>query len=142
MSGSRKIRTAKNQGGLLSGGQDRDAVSGNLDGYVDIVQKLIPAEIVGVYLCVHSFLVPMDIPQKEGLLWFTFFACLFLTPLYLIRIQKVSLVHSVVSTVGFVPWSLAIGSVFDYYFSNLQVVGGIGLMVYSLVPPLFYIERE
>jgi len=76
--------------------------------------KYIPAEIVGLYLAAKG--VPVPDTRREDVLWFIFWACLILTPIYLAfttRDKDKSLgplwLQVLLATIAFPIWILALG---------------------------------
>lgn len=113
------------------------------DGDLEKVLKMIPSEIIGLYLILNSF-----IPSKDELVPTLIFLvcvgiCWVLTPLYMMRLQEVDRKTNskqiTITTVAFIIWVYASGG-FD--FINLVVeysyIKGITLALFSFITAKFY----
>jgi len=111
------------------------------DNYATQIVKLIPVEIVGVYLGVNNLIAGQELIQ-----WIIFVVILTITPFYLVRVAKVSdRTQVIVSTVSFIIWAISLGGPFKPWLSKLlpegfssETLGGILIMLYTLVVPMFY----
>lgn len=115
------------------------------DDYRDRLIKLIPSEVVALYLFLTGVVAganPKTIPQGQTMTAI-FLAMLALTPPYLIRVAGVSSrVQVGVSTVAFVVWAFSIGGPFPYLMKQIGVsyqpiYGTIVLAIYTFAVPIF-----
>jgi len=114
------------------------------DKYTDKLIKLIPGEIISVYLAVYAFVKSSSYADadKQLLQWIVFAAILLLTPVYLYKMAGVSKWTQVLfNTIAFVVWVFSFGGPAEgmtiYHFS-LQFLVALFLPVYTLFIPLFY----
>lgn len=120
---------------------DGPSTSESPDNYASQIVKLIPIEVVGVYLGITNLIEDQFLIQ-----WIIFFIILIITPFYL---KKVAMVEDrkqiIVSTFSFVIWALSLGGPFESLLKNIlpdgftvQALGGILIMLYTLIVPIFY----
>ena|SRR5687767_7520785 len=116
------------------------------DNYASQIVKLIPVEIVGVYLGISNLIDGQKITDPSTIQWLVFFAILIITPFYL---KRVAGIHGsrqiIVATISFIIWALSLGGPFESFFRDrlsegltIKFIGGIILMIYTLVVPIFY----
>jgi len=102
--------------------------------YLQKLVKLIPAEIIALYLTIGAFLPKEPIAQfiVAGL-------CFVLTPLYLSQVVKVKNVLQVVlSTLAYAVWVFATGGPFTTMSWYQSWMPGSLLAVFTLVVPMFF----
>lgn len=123
--------------------QSGDAVPQE-DKYTDKLIKLIPAEIVSVYLAVYALIKSSAYAQsdKQFLQWCVFLVVLALTPVYLYRLAGVTKWTQILfNTLAFVIWVFSFGGPAEgLYVHNfpLPFLVAVFLPVYTLFIPLFY----
>lgn len=124
--------------------QTEDTTVPQEDKYTDKLIKLIPAEIVSVYLAVYALIKSSAYAQsdKQFLQWCVFLVVLVLTPVYLYRLAGVTRWTQIVfNTLAFVIWVFSFGGPAEgVYVHNfpLPFLVGVFLPVYTLFIPLFY----
>jgi hypothetical protein len=114
------------------------------DEYVSKIIKLIPAEIISVYLAVFN-IVDSSSKQAEGinnLQWVVFILILAITPFYLKKIAGITGTKQILfCTITFVVWVFSMGGplkdvmIWDY---STQFLGAVFLPIYTLIIPIFY----
>ncbi len=109
------------------------------DEYTDRIIKLIPAEVVALYIGLEGILVASG--QNSGMIfWFIFVVCLVGTPVYLMKVANVkNTVQIVISTVAFVIWVLALGGPFATELPTLykSIYGAVLVPIYTFFAPMF-----
>ncbi len=113
------------------------------DKWVTKVLKLMPAEVVSVYIFVFNFIkITNPGPQDSILQWSVFVLILGITPFYLYKIAKItSRVQIVMIVIAFMIWVLSIGGPLDGVRLggySPQFLGDVLLPIYTLVIPIFY----
>ena len=102
--------------------------------FQDKVVKLIPTEIVGAYM-VLAGIIPAS-SAKVGTLIVSA-VLLVLTPLYLLRISKVTnVVQLAVTSASFVVWVYSLGGPFAAWGIYQPYIASIVLILWTLVIPL------
>ncbi|MDD1679835.1 MAG: hypothetical protein LUO93_11715 [Methanomicrobiales archaeon] len=125
-----RTRRARQQRGELLEGEKND-------NYQDLVAKLIPAEVVAVYIAGDGAISAASEAgltlNYGGITSVLFVALLIGTPLYLMRISKVTDVRQLaVSTFSFVVWAFALGGPFKIFFSWWNpIYGSILILIYT-----------
>jgi len=122
------------------------------DPYQSKLLKLIPSEIVGVYLTIFGIIKStygeITLPETSGIItWIVFGILLVLTPLYLKFVMKVSKgMQIALTTVGFVIWVLTIGGPFSTLETGdsklIPLLGAIVLPIYTLFIPFVFPKEE
>lgn len=114
------------------------------DPYVSKLIKLIPAEIIGVYLSVFN-LIGMEGesgPSRDTLHLIVFGLILVITPFYLKRVAKIKENRQIVFCVfAFVIWVFTLGGPIENLAVgpySVKFLGAIFLPIYTLLIPLFY----
>ncbi|HZZ78827.1 MAG TPA: hypothetical protein VFE62_09935 [Gemmataceae bacterium] len=114
------------------------------DRYKDRIVKLIPGEVVAVYLFVAGLIAATDSEQvpQGPLLTVVFLVLLGLTWPYLARVAGVSnRLQLAISTVAFVVWVFSLGGPFPYLMALVglkyhPIYGGILLPIYTFSVPI------
>jgi hypothetical protein len=102
--------------------------------FQDKVVKLIPTEIVGAYM-VLAGIIPAG-STKIGTLIVSA-VLLVLTPLYLLRVSKVTNVSQlVVTSISFIVWVYSLGGPFAAWGIYQPYIASIVLILWTLVIPL------
>lgn len=133
----------------VSAAEAKEVVENNMpkyDNYQSRLLKLIPTEIVGVYIFITG-LLPVDaVDTKYIILQWSIFVLLFiLNPFYLHYVGSVTNKKQIViCTVGFAVWAFSLGNSYmiiggEEDFSRL--LGSIILAVYTLIVPMFLNEN-
>ncbi len=112
------------------------------DKYVDRLFKYIPAEVVAGYVFVLGVIARISEPVQTRLLqWIMFSLFCLLTPLYLLRIQKVKkLQQHIISLSSFIVWVFALGGPFALYSWYNPLYGEILLPVFTLIVAVWEAE--
>jgi hypothetical protein len=116
--------------------------------FSDKVVKLIPTEIVGAYMVLSGILGYSSSGQQGSiappavlspiLIQVVFFVLLLLTPIYLLRIAKVSnKAQLIVTTISFVVWIYTLGGPFVVWDIYSSLIGAVVLVLWTLIIPLF-----
>jgi hypothetical protein len=109
--------------------------------YLERLLKMIPAEVVGLYVIGNGF-----IPQDKALgsaLWCVFcFLMVFVVRVYGTRDPKqkkrAQPIPVLVSAVAFVIWVYSLGGPFTKYNIYYPSVGSLAVLVWSFLIPIFY----
>lgn len=121
--------------------QSDDASGQAPDNYASQIVKLIPIEIVGVYLGISNLIAGQYLVQ-----WIIFFAILVITPFYLRRVANISdKAQIIIAAISYIIWALSLGGPFEYLLKDklppgftVQALGGVLIMLYTLIVPIFY----
>jgi len=115
------------------------------ENYQSRLLKLIPAEVVGVYIFIIGLLPVDPVGSKYVILQWVIFGLLFIiNPLYLRYASAVTNKKQIViCTIGFAVWAFSLGNSFmiignDPDFS--RILGSIILALYTLILPIFISE--
>jgi hypothetical protein len=101
------------------------------DSYRERLLKVIPSEVLGVYMAANGAVVSMD-PSPVWLQWVIFVIALAATPLWLIYFQSVrSVLHNVLAGIGFLIWVMALGGPFMTIPGYQPAIGSVFLIVFS-----------
>lgn len=117
----------------------------DVDGYTSKVVKLIPTEVVALYLFLSGIIAAARPAEADRgpVLTFVFGALLVLTAPYLRRVAGVrNRLQVGISTVAFGVWVFSLGGPFVYLlqlagFSYDQLWGAILLGLYTFIVPIF-----
>lgn len=135
---SRDINSKRQIGALVNQTASQE------DKYVSKIIKLIPAEIVSVYLAIFNIIDSFknNSEGKAKLQWVVFVLILFITPFYLKKIARITSTNQVLfCTLSFVVWVLSMGgplkeaTVWDF---PMQFLGAVFLPIYTLIIPAAY----
>lgn len=118
------------------------------DPYVSKIIKLIPADIISVYLAVFNIIKSST--QNQGnninLQWIVFILILLITPFYLKKVAKIETLQQIVfCTLSFVVWVFSLGGPLDGVSIGgytAQFLGAILLPIYTLLIPLIYTTNQ
>jgi hypothetical protein len=113
------------------------------DSYLSKLIKLIPAEVVSVYLAVFNIIKGAGPTEGSVILqWIVFAIVLLVTPFYLYRIAKIKSYKQIAfCTLSLVVWIFSIGGPLDGTLVlgyTVQFLGSIFLPLYTLIIPIFY----
>lgn len=144
----RSIITTTKQPGLISAkvvGQGDQP-----DNYANQIIKLIPADVVGVYIAISKLLETADWTYPT-LQWSVFFIILLITPFYLKRTDsQIDKRQIMVATLSFIVWTFSIGGPFEKLFQHcypleadrFKIIASVVIMIYTLIVPLLYKKPE
>lgn len=142
----RNIVTQKQLATITQAGQEPPTQKP--DNYAAQIVKLIPVEVVGVYLGISNLVAGQQIaePALTVIQSVVFVLLLAITPFYLWRVAGVSnRPQIIVATVSFFVWAVSLGGPFESALKDhlpqgttVKFLGGILLMLYTLVVPMFY----
>ena len=112
------------------------------DDYADRLVKMIPAEIVSIYLFLHSYVSENGADKFNWLLWAIIVVLCILTPLYLKRIMNVEDNKQIFfTTLAFIFWCFTFGSPFNDLIKDakeLKMISTVVLALYTFALPIFY----
>lgn len=120
------------------------SVEQETDPYTSKIIKLIPADIIGVYLGVFNIIKSSSENQVNNntLQWIVFGLILIITPFYLKKVAGVIGTRQIAfSTLSFVVWAFSLGGPLDGQDIGgytIQFLGALFLPIYTLLIPLFY----
>ena len=127
---------------------DREAMRGGEttqdqgDAYVERLLKMIPAEVMAVYLSIQGILLSALSGQESQLqawLWGTFAVLLVGNVLYLRRFNKVTdPIQYGILTLAFVIWVLTLGGPFVFLSFYEPFMGSIILVLFTFFAPVAY----
>jgi hypothetical protein len=101
--------------------------------YLEKLTKLIPGEIIALYLAIAAF-VPKEIVAQSIVAGLAFV----LTPLYLTNVAKVkNVMQVIVSTISFAVWVFVTGGPFTGQAWYQAWIPGAVLAAYTLIVPMF-----
>lgn len=143
----RNIMTAKKIAAMTTAGNP--APPQQPDNYASQIVKLIPVEIVGVYLGISNLIDVQKItaPYLTPVQTTVFIILLIITPFYLMKVAGVSdKAQIIIATISFFVWAISLGGPFEALLLKLHVpaeipvkfLGGILIMIYTLIVPIFY----
>jgi hypothetical protein len=119
----------------------RAGMLADFQSYLDRLIKMIPAEVIGLYL-VGSGIIPAG--QKIALIVWT---AVCLIAVVVIRIygtydptkkHPIDWLHVLISAVAFLIWIYTIGGPFAAYGLTVSWVGSLLVLVWTFFVPLFY----
>lgn len=103
------------------------------DSYLELVSKLIPGEIVAVYLAVQSLLVGLD----QRVIWAVIAFLFVLTPVYLLRLGGVTrIAQAIFSGLSFLVWVYAVAPATILGPIYNPQIASIVLILWTLLIPL------
>lgn len=146
--------------------EDEAAIS-QPDNYTSQIVKLIPVEVVGIYLGISNLIDGFTKPISNAannaasaastvnsidkssiapVQWIIFILITVITPFYLSKAAGVTDKRQIIiATFSFVVWAISLGGPFSAYFDpklqgglTVKILGGILIMIYSLIVPIFY----
>ena len=120
--------------------------SGEADSYATKIVKLIPADIVAVYLGLQSLFSGITAEgTRFGFQLGVFLIILVLAPFFLRRVAAVTDNRQVVVIViSYFIWGISLGGPFQYLLGKVtedvtaQQIGGGLVMLYTLIVPMVY----
>ncbi len=108
--------------------------------YKDRLVKLIPSEIITAYVTIYGLVSVSEKGDKSILLWLIIAILFVLTPIYLLKISKVTKWPQIAfSSFGFLIWVFATGSPISEILNfPTSFIASLVLIIYTLFIPLFY----
>jgi hypothetical protein len=110
------------------------------DDYKSRLLKLIPTEVVAVYLTLDGVVkaAASQLPKNETL-WVIFFILLIATPFYLWRVTGVTKTpQQLISTISFAVWVFTLGGPFAGLGWYQPAYGALLLPLYTFLIPILY----
>ncbi len=92
---------------------------GGIDTYSERLLKYIPAEIIALYVGSRDIVPPINVePERFRFLWWIFWGCAVLTPVYLIVTTRVKnrgplWIQVLLGMIAFPVWAYALGDPFS-----------------------------
>lgn len=121
------------------------ATTAEPDNYAAQIVKLIPAEIVGVYLGLQNIFAPLADPTKAIVQIVLFLIILGIAPFYLKIVGGITDSRQrMVAVISYCIWSISLGGPFAYFLMtagspiSAEMIGGALIMLYTLVVPMLY----
>ncbi|MEO5563049.1 MAG: hypothetical protein ABIR18_06425 [Chitinophagaceae bacterium] len=115
------------------------------DNYAAQIVKLIPAEIVGVYLGLQNLVSSLVEPTRYVTQFIFFIIILAITPFYLKTVGGITDKRQrMIAIISYCIWSISLGGPFAYILTkynspiSAQIIGGALIMIYTLVVPILY----
>ena len=115
------------------------------DNYASQIVKLIPADIVGVYLGIQNLFSGVSENTKFILQSAIFLIILAISPAYLKRVAGMTDSRQrMVAIISYCIWGISLGGPFEHLLSmahaeiTAQQIGGALIMLYTLIVPLLY----
>jgi hypothetical protein len=115
------------------------------DNYAAQIVKLIPAEIVGVYLGLQNLVDSLTEPTRYITQLIFFMIILGIAPLYLKRVGGITDKRQrMIAIISYCIWSISLGGPFAFLLAkynspiSAQIIGGALIMIYTLVVPILY----
>ncbi|HEX8015360.1 MAG TPA: hypothetical protein VF465_09005 [Flavobacterium sp.] len=113
--------------------------------FKDRLIKLIPAEIIAAYITISGLIIGFaksdSNADKSNLLWIIILVLMILTPVYLVKVSRVSKKGQLMfSTIGFLVWAFATASPYtnEILGFSYELITSVILILYTLFIPLFY----
>ncbi len=136
------ISQAESQGPAVGGGPPAQQA----DTYTDRLVKYIPSEIITLYVTlegvVRARFSGVQPEAYSGWLWGIFVIGLVATPLYLVRVAKVSKTSQLLlSSLAYVIWVIAVGTPFKTIAGWDSLWGALLLPIFTFGVPLFVPEK-
>ena len=118
-------------------GISSDLESPALDSYYNKLVKLIPAEIIALFLSLDTITKSANYKTLE---WFIFAFCFVGTYLYLQRVTKVTKKNQIFISLGaYCVWVFAIGGPFAKLIWYDSIYAGVLMTCYTFLIPIFEI---
>jgi hypothetical protein len=119
------------------------------DNYTAQIVKLIPAEIVGVYLGLQNLVDSLAEPTRYITQLVFFIIILAIAPLYLKKVGGITDNRQrIIAVISYCIWSISLGGPFAYLLTKFnspisaQIIGGALIMIYTLVVPILYKKSD
>lgn len=126
----------------------RSGQTSNVDNYLEKITKLIPSEILGVWITIKTMVEGNESIPENRILWGIFIFCLILTFAYIRLLpreleKKPTVKQGIISVGAFMVWAIAIGgkpfiSISWYH----PIYGSILMVLYTVVIPLIPLEKR
>ena len=127
---------------------DPGQLSPKADQYVSEIIKLIPADIISVYLAVFNLIkTNHQNPENNSVIQLIVFGLfLLITPFYLKKIAKIISTKQIVyCMIAFILWVLSLGGPVEgqtFAGYSTQFLGAVLLPIYTLLIPFIYNQTE
>ena len=118
------------------------------DNYTSQIVKLIPVDVVGVYLGISTLIAGQgeQTATLKMVQLIVFTVTSIITPFYLKKVGGIGdKTQIIVATVSFFIWGLSLGGPVEAIVHSdkigglsIKFLGGIVLMIYTLIVPMFY----
>ena len=113
------------------------------DTYLEKLLKLIPAEIVALYLTGIG-LVPQDLPENQKILlpiWVAFCFILVIVVRYKATSDQTTPANwklIAISSVAFIIWSYSLGGAYEAYNLYFPYLGSLAVLGWTAAAPILY----
>ncbi|HEV7766248.1 MAG TPA: hypothetical protein VGQ76_14680 [Thermoanaerobaculia bacterium] len=109
------------------------------DGYKERLLKYIPAEVITLYMALSGVVGAAAGASSQAIAhWTIFGVALVVTPLYQLRILKITnRTQILISTGAFLVWSFALGGPFEQVIkaADLKMWGSMAVALYTFLVP-------
>ena len=119
------------------------------DNYAAQIVKLIPAEIVGVYLGLQNLVDSLTEPARYVTQLIFFIIILGIAPIYLKKVGGITDNRQrMIAIISYCIWSISLGGPFAYLLTkynspiSAQIIGGALIMIYTLIVPILYKKTD
>lgn len=117
------------------------------DEYISKIIKLVPAEIISVYLAVFNLIESTgNEAGNRNLQWIVFLLIAAITPFYLKKIGRITGTWQILfCTFSFMVWVLSMGGPLkDVLIGGytIQFLGAVFLPIYTLIIPIVYDQTQ
>jgi hypothetical protein len=119
------------------------------DNYTSQIVKLIPADLVGVYLGVQNVFASLNGKPQFYAQCAVFLIILVIAPFYLKKVAGMTDGRQrMVSIISYFVWALSLGGPFAYLLEKIhspytaQMIGGSLVALYTLAVPLLYQPKK
>ncbi|MGH2666515.1 hypothetical protein [Flavobacterium sp.] len=109
--------------------------------YRERLVKLIPSEIISVYITINGLILSLDDNIKDSISWISMLILIVITPFYLFRISGVTKRNQILfSTISLIIWVFATAppAISDYPENVLKIIASTVLALQTLFIPFFY----
>lgn len=130
---------AKKPSAISKRGVEKPAATQDYDGYLSKLAKYIPAEITAAFLAIDGILKSV-IALAQVWYWLIFVILIFCTPIYLyaaalMEKKTPDKPQLIISPFAFIIWVFALGGPFVFLVGYQQAVGGVILILATLLIP-------
>ena len=117
------------------------------DEYISKIIKLVPAEIISVYLAVFNLIESTgNEAGNRNLQWIVFLLIAAIMPFYLKKIGKITGTWQILfCTLSFMVWVLSMGGPLKDVLiggHTIQFLGAVFLPIYTLIIPIVYDQTQ
>jgi hypothetical protein len=116
-------------------------LAGTADDFKDRLVKMIPGEVVAVYLACNTAIT--EFKGSDSTYWIVFAIIIGLFPFYLKRVMNVTdITQIIIMSIAFVLWCSTIEKPFDQLFNHdaqkQKLFSTLALTLYTFIVPIFY----